>query len=375
MPEDTPPRADQPATEPSQTPAQADGITPSAPPAGETPPPTSSPADATPSRLSADALADGTKPTILTQGEAPQPKLTKGHSSLASLYRRADIMTTLFTFGGALLAALIVLGAYLYITRSKTTTTAPPKVTTLSQADLTKLGAFFAGNSAGKPAEILTITSSSLFNGRVGVNNDLKVTGGLSVDGPTALSALTVDKATTLGITQVRGQLTVAGPIALQSPAIFSAGASVTGNVTVSGNGSFGGSLSAGLLNITNLTVTGTLSLAGHLAISGQTPGVSPADGAGASASASVDGNDSAGTVTITTGSLTTGVLNSGGLLVNITFHAPYGRVPHIIISADGASTGSLSPYVQKTTTGFTIGTATGAKGGTAYSFDYWVVQ
>ncbi len=374
--------ADEPTPQPNATtPAGPDASAPKADPTGapnDGAPTQSSPANpANPSAsVPTEPLADGTTPTVLQTGAGrPHATAKVAPMGLGRIYRRADVITTLITLVTALVASSLVLGIYIYATRGKTITAPPPKLTTLSSADLQKLGAFFTGNNVGTSSEILTISSASLFKGRVGVNNDLKITGDLSADGPTALGALTVDKVATLGVTNVRGQLTVAGPLTLQSPATLAAGASISGNVTASGNGSFGGSLSAGLLSIHDLTVTGTLNLSGHLAITGQTPTVAPADGAGPSASTSIDGNDSGGTVTVNTGSITSSVLNNGGLLVTVTFRTPYARVPHIIISADGASAGGLSPYVQKSPTGFTIGTASGAKGGTSYSFDYWVVQ
>jgi hypothetical protein len=280
-------------------------------------------------------------------------------------------MTTLFTFIGLVVAAGLVLGGYYYFAASKTKSTAQPKLTTLDKDALQKLGSFFAGNTPTSGSEILTVAVSSLFQNRVGINNDLKVTGGTQISGPTALGDLTVDKTSTLGITHVRGQLTVAGPATLQSPVILANGASITGNLTSSGNGSFGGSLSAGLLNTHDLSVSGTFNLAGHIAITGQNPSVGPAHEAGAGATASIDGNDSAGTVTINTGSGT----GAASPLVTITFRTPYAKIPRVLITPVGQSSGTLSVYVQKTDKSFSINAASNARPGTSYAFDYWVVQ
>ena len=364
-------------------------LKPAEQPAPTTPPPDSGAAADTPAEtpaaagdapksptVPADPLPDGTKPTVLTTGSGqPHGEVKTGRASLKSIYQRADIMTTLFTFAGLIVGAVLILGGYIYFTKTNLQPTSKPKLTELSKSELEQLGTFFAGNSAGAAGEILTISSPTLFKQRLGVDNDLKVTGGIQVSGPTALSDLTVDKTTTLGVTNIRGQLTVAGPASFQSPATFSAGTSINGNLSVSGNGTFGGSLGAGVLNVRDISVSGTLNIAGHLAITGQNPTAAPEAGAGSGAHANVDGNDSAGTVTISTGSGAGNGANTGGQLVTIKFRAPYARVPHVVITPVGAGAGALTYYIQKTADGFTIGVATNPSSNATYSFDYWVVQ
>ena len=311
------------------------------------------------SRVQAEPLSDGTVPTVLTPGQTHH-SVAKGKASLNTIYRKADIMTTLFTFGGAVLAGAIIIGGYIYFTKSKAQTpTAAPKVTNLSQSDLSKLQTFFQGNSAGSPSEVLTISSSSLFKNRVAVGSDLKVTGGVSVDGTTSLGDLTVDKTSTLGVVNTRGQLTVNGPLTVQSPALFSAGATYKGNVSATGNGSFGGSLSAASLSVGTLSVT-QLNINGHFNLGGVAPSAS-------NGQIGADSNDSAGSVTGITGS-------APGDLVTVTFHSAYPVVPTIIITPVGANSAKAMPYLTNlTASGFTIGAAGTATG--PFSFNYWVIQ
>lgn len=320
-----------------------------------------------------EPLSDGTTPTVLKAGQAAKPTL-KGKAGITSIYRRADIMTTLLTFAGAVVAAVIVLGGYAYFTRNQNKTPTPTKVTTLDKSELEKLGAFFEGNTAGSSSEVLTISSSSLFKNRVAISSDAKITGGLQVTGGTALGDLTVDKTSTLSITNIRGQLTVSGPANFQSPAILSGGATVNGNLAVSGNGSFGGSLSASTINVSTLSVSGTLNLNGHLNIGGQTPTVAPDQAAGTGATANISGNDAGGTVSVNTG---TGTANSslGGSLIKVTFRNKYPTAPTIIISPNGRGAALLSPYVIKTADWFIVGISLDATPSSSYSFDYWVVQ
>ncbi len=324
----------------------------------------------------AEPLSDGTVPTVLDPGAGiPTTAVAKGRASLTAVYRRADIITTLVTFIVAIVAAGVVLGGYLYLTRpSKQAAVSAPKVTTLDQKDLEKLGTFF-GSTGGGSSQVLTISSSTLFTNRVAINNDLKVTGGVSVAGSTNLGDLTVDKTSTLGVTNVRAALNVAGPLTLQSPALLNGGASAKGDLSASGNGTFGGSLSAGIINTRDLAVTGNLNLSGHLIVNGSRPGISLGSEAGGGASTNIDGNDSAGTVSVNTGSVSFGATTNGGLLINVIFHTAYGRVPRVLITPIGQSSGALPYYVQRTATGFTIGAASGIHSNTGYAFDYWVIQ
>ncbi len=355
MPEDPAEQPKSPAPEAADTPA-----TPANSAAGETAAPR-----AEAGAPQADALPDGTKPTILTTGKTLKSlPPTFGKATLGSIYRRADITTTIITFVGAIITAAIILGGYTYFTKSNPKPPTVLKPSQLDAADLAKLKTFFEGNNAGTPAEILNISSSSFFRNRVAIGNDLKVTGSLDIDGPTTFGELRVDKTANFGITNIRGQLTVTAPTTIN------ASTTVGGNLSVSGTGSFGGSLSAGSIQVSNLTVTGSLNIPGHLSATGAAPTASTGSEAGPGSGASVTGTDTAGTVTITTGT------NPAiGLLVNVTFRAPYSKVPHVLITPIGAGAGRLEAYVQKTTTGFTIGVNVDPANATAYSFDYWVVQ
>lgn len=354
--------------------------TPKTEPTVPTDTPGSAPGDSTTplvtGKLQAEPLSDGTVPTVLDPGAGgTKGVVAKGRASLTAVYQRADVVTTLVTFVVAIIAAGVILGGYLYLTRTtKKVVIAPPTITTLDQKDLEKLGTFFGGTGGGS-AQVLTISSSALFSNRVAINNDLKVTGNISATGTTNLGDLIVDKTSTLGVTNVRAALSVAGPLTLQSPALLNGGATAKGDLSASGNGTFGGSLSAGVINTSTLAVTGNLNLSGHLIITGLRPGISLGGEAGNGASTNIDGNDSAGTVSLNTGSVSLNATKYGGLLINVTFHTAYGRVPRVLLTPVGQFAGALPYYVQRTATGFTIGAASGIQSNTGYTFDYWVVQ
>jgi hypothetical protein len=322
------------------------------------------------SKVQATPLSDGTTPTVLATGDGHR-SVAKGKASITRVYRRADILTTLVTFAGALVAGAIVIGIYFFTTQKTAKPATTPKVSALSQSDVDKLSSFFDGNTAGNSSEVLTVSASSLFKGRVAVASDLKVVGGTSISGTTALSDLTVDKTSTLGVTNIRGQLTVAGPTAHTGPVTFAGGQSTTGNIAATGNGTFGGSLSAGTLSVRDLSVSGNFNLAGHLNMSGSTPGVS----AGANITgADVSGNDSAGTVVFSASA----TVPAGSKLVSVTFRNPFPRTPKIVLSPDSANSAELQYYVLKFADHFDILSANAAgtaSTGTNYAFDYWAVQ
>jgi hypothetical protein len=372
--------------EPAEQPKpQPDAAPPAAGSADQTTPPTAegtgtpSAADQTGSAEASQAssnltepLTDGTKPVVLTTADKAKPReMGKGgRGGLSAVYRRADIVSTIITFAAALVAAGLVLGGYIYFTRTTAKPTTPPKLTTLSNDEITKLGGFLSGNKAGESAEVLTINSSSLFKNRLAIDSDLKVTGAISASGPTALGDLIVDKISTLGVTNIRGQLSVSGPLTVHSPAVLENGASLTGNLTVSANGTFGGTLGAGTVNTANLSVNTNLNVGGHInMISGNKPGVGAMSRAGSGASASLDGNDTAGTVSFSTGS---GAI--AGELVQVTFKSAYSKNPRVLLTPANPASAGLQYYVIKSGTFFMIAAANTASN-QSYAFDYWVVQ
>lgn len=326
--------------------------------------------------VQAEPLPDGTVPTVITPGDSHH-SVAKGKASISTVYRRADVLTTLLTFAGVVVAGVIIVGIYYFVNvRNKPKATPTnSKVTTLDKSELSKLGAFFEGNSAGDAGQVLTITSSTLFKNRIATSADLKVLGGAEISGPANLSDLNVEKISTLGVTNVRGQLTVAGPASLNGALLVAAGASIKGNVSVAGAGAFTGPLSAPSLTVTDLSVAGTINLAGHLSISGQNSSASAGSEAGAGATASVDGNDTSGTITINTGTIPGQAVPAGGLLGRLNFRTTYPRAPKVLITPVGPNAANLKYYVIKTANNFIIGSSTPATSGTQYVFDYWVIQ
>jgi len=83
-----------------------------------------------------------------------------------------------------------------------------------------------------------------------------------------------------------------------------------------------------------------------------------------------IDGNDTAGTITITTGANT-----ASGTLANITFNTPYGKAPRVMLNADNSAMTNLKYFKASTSTAFTIQTVDSPTPNTTYQLDYFIAQ
>lgn len=220
------------------------------------------------------------------------------------------------------------------------------------------------------------------FNTGVVINKGLQVNGATSLANLSVSGVLTpnnleikqnaqVDGATLLqGAVTTKGQLNVGGNLAVTGTSIFS------GNANFSGNGAFGGTLSASSISAKSATIGG-LSF-GHIVTTGSTPTATPNNGAGGG-SVTISGNDTSGTVTITTGASTP----SRGDLVTITFRTPFTSTPHPIATPLGIDTATNIAasggefYVSGSTTQMVIGVSKLSLGvaGVTYTFNYLVTQ
>jgi hypothetical protein len=148
------------------------------------------------------------------------------------------------------------------------------------------------------------------------------------------------------------------------------------GNLNVSGHTTLadlhvtGDATIDGTLTVTAVTVQ-TLTVTGHVITSGDTPLAQPSAGAGNGATVSIDGNDTAGTVTVTTGP--EGV--SAGALADISFKQPYAKAPRINLTPMSASAAGSQYYYESSASGFSLKTNAALAPNTAYTYSYWTAQ
>lgn len=109
----------------------------------------------------------------------------------------------------------------------------------------------------------------------------------------------------------------------------------------------------------------------GHLVPTGSAPTVAAQAAAGTSATAAVAGKDTAGTVTVTSGSAS---LAAGNQAV-VTFAQAFAVAPVVVLSPASAAVAALAPYVAAaTTTTFTIAFGSAPTASTAYPVTYHVI-
>jgi hypothetical protein len=129
---------------------------------------------------------------------------------------------------------------------------------------------------------------------------------------------------------------------------------------------------STSTLTVVNAVATGNLTVNGHIITGGSVPSKAEGAGIGTGGTCSVSGTDSAGTITINTGS---GAWATGDQCV-ITFSSAYSpTAPRSVIAATSNNYNAVQPYVTSTTTTMTINFAVAAGAAGTYTFNYFNSQ
>jgi cytoskeletal protein CcmA (bactofilin family) len=208
------------------------------------------------------------------------------------------------------------------------------------------------------------VQSSAVFAGQVLIRENLQVAGNLQVGGTLALNNITVSGTGQFGQASVSRNLAVTGDTAIQ-------GAETIGkSLQVSGNGTFSGPLSAPQITTSSLQLTGDLVLTHHIIVGGSTPGRSNGPALGGGGSSSVSGSDTAGSISINTGSSP-----AAGCFVTINFSSAFSSTPHVLVTPIGSAAAGLAYYVNRSTTSFSVCTGTAAPASSSFGFDYFVLD
>ncbi len=148
-------------------------------------------------------------------------------------------------------------------------------------------------------------------------------------------------------------------------------GTATINNLTVTGSANIA-DLTAGSLHVTSSAVfAGDITVGGHIITSGGQPTATAQASAGGSATVAVDGTDTTGTITITTGSAP-----SAGDLAKILFSRTYGAAPHIVLSPSNDKAAGLHFYKGSTSaTDFMFDAQDAPAANTTYTFDYFIAQ
>ncbi|HXE10228.1 MAG TPA: hypothetical protein VN554_02270, partial [Verrucomicrobiae bacterium] len=173
-----------------------------------------------------------------------------------------------------------------------------------------------------------------------------------------------------------------------QTDYIQDGGNATLSGLTVTGTADFANLNASGAATLNDLTVTGTatiaelhvtgkaqfdgdISIAGHIITSGGQPTLQAQIGAGSAASVSVDGTDSTGTITVTTGSDP-----AAGDLAKIVFSKLYSKAPHVVLSPSNDKSAGLRFYKGTTSADdFMLNALDSPQPNTTYTFDYLIAQ
>jgi cytoskeletal protein CcmA (bactofilin family) len=286
----------------------------------------------------------------------PDPKKKK--KRLSNLLTHLNIYLLLFILIVILAAGVVYIG---YQRNKKIDTNNTINTQPLSQDELNKLKNSDA--SVGDPKQTLSIESNAIFSGKVLIRDSLDVAGTIKVGGSLSLPGLTV--AGTSNFDQlVANRLSIAGDTVVQGRL------TVQKDVNVSGGATFGGAISAPSIVVQKLQVNGDLQIPFHIDSGGSSPSRTNGSALGGGGTTSLNGTDTAGTLTINTGGGP-----SAGCFATINFAKAFNGTPHVSVTPIGSAAAGLNYYVNRTQTNMSICTTNPAPAGQSFSFDYIVLD
>ncbi len=310
----------------------------------------------------------GQPPTPPTPGQPPAaPKKRAANRSWDALVGRANAVGRIAGLFVFLVAVGSVVGYYWGKAHEQAPAAPKTNITTLSPEDIAKLGQI--GSDLGSSGQTLNIGANSLFRGKVDVGGDLSIGGHLNANGPVTLSQLNITGSTAATGLSVGSNLAVTGNTTLQQSLTVGGLATLSGGLNVGGAAGFN-SLNASSIAVRTIRISGPLTIS-HLATQGPTPAFVTGTAVGGGGTASISGNDTAGTLNFNTG-------NSppAGVLGTITFRAGYGATVHVLLSPLTGSAASTPAYVTRNGGGFQVKTDAAPPGsGAVLSYDYFVTQ
>ena len=271
--------------------------------------------------------------------------------------KKSSVYLPLF---GLLLIAVIVVTIIAY--NHGQTTNTPIADQNLSPSQLNNLAN--SNEVVGNSNEVLSVQSSSIFNGQVLVRKNLQVAGTLKVGGSLNLPGISVSG------NSIFSQLQVANNVAIGGNANIQGGLTVQKDLSVNGSGSFSGGLSAPQIAINSLQLNGDLNLTHHINAGGPIPSRSSGGAVGAGGTTSISGSDSAGMVTINTGSGP-----AAGCYITVNFVYPFSTTPDVVITPVGSASASLNYYVNRSNTSFSVCAINTPQPAQTYSFDYLIMD
>jgi hypothetical protein len=130
----------------------------------------------------------------------------------------------------------------------------------------------------------------------------------------------------------------------------------------------------AGEVSASTLKISGTSSLKEVSLSRIITTGLTPTAGTALlNTTVSVQGNDTSGTITLTT---SPAYVHAPGISsVDLVFNKPYAATPRAVIGASNEEASSVAEFSESTLSGLSVKTSSGLSAGKTYKFNYWVTQ
>ena len=304
-----------------------------------------------------DDLASEAPATPDSTADGKPPKKV---SKFKAVLKRVNVYLLLFLLVVVIGVAVSVVG---YLNSKKT-----PKSPTIATQSLTPDTLKQLANSdatIGDTGQTLTVQGNAIFSGQVLVRSNLNVAGTITLGGPFSVSQLTVSNTANLANTQVN-------TLQVANGSTFQGAVTIQHDLNVGGATSFSGPVTAGQITVTKLVMSGNaqLTVPNHIAFPGVSPSRTVNSGVlGAGGTASVNGSDTTGTISINTGNGP-----AAGCFATVTFNKPFTSTPHVMVSPVGAGAGQANYYVNRSTTSFSI-CANSPPGNQAFAFDYFITD
>ena len=287
---------------------------------------------------------------------APQAPPPAPKSPLSFVAKHLNIYLLLFVL------LLIIAGAtatILYLrAKNESNTNDQLSSQSLSQSTLDQLAN--SDVTVGEPKHTLSVQSNAVFAGSVVVRSDLQIAGNLQVGSNLAIAGLRVSGNSTFDDVSITKSLAVTGSTSFQG------GLVIGQSLNVNGTANFQGAVTAPSMTVGSLQLSGDLNLTHHITAGGANPTRTNGTALGGGGTVSVSGSDTAGTVTVNTGS-SPGI----GCFVTVTFATKFNATPHMVVTPIGSTAAQVGYYINRSTTTFSICDTIAAPGGVTFSFDY----
>jgi cytoskeletal protein RodZ len=292
--------------------------------------------------------------------KAPTDPVEKKISPIKRFFRKVNVYFLIFVL-------ITVVGAAIAVV-SFLNSQAPPTEPDVADQALTEEALQQLANtdaSVGGASQTLTIQGNAIISGQTLMRGNLNVAGNLQTGGSVQAPSLTISGTTNLNDTQINS-LQVATNTAIQ-------GNTTLRDLSVSGSTSLNGPVTASQITVTRLIMSGNASLQvpNHISFTGASPRFAQNNAAlGNGGSASINGSDTAGTITINSGNNP-----SAGCFGRVTFNQAFSNPPHVTIGPIGAAAGRVQFYVERDQNGFSVCGNVAASGNQSFGFDYFVTN